>query len=75
MLAVAQASGDLTDREMEVLHQLARGRSNKEIAAALDIGEETVKTHVGNVLSKLQVENRSQAIVQALKRGLISLDE
>ena len=38
-------------------------------------GEETVKTHVGHVLSKLQVENRAQAIVQALKRGLVSLDE
>ena len=75
VLALAQAPSDLTDREMDVLRQLARGRSNKEIAAALDIGEETVKTHVGNVLSKLQVENRSQAVVQALRRGLISLGD
>ena len=66
---------DLTPREIEVVRQLALGRSNKEIADALSIGDETVKTHVGNVLSKLQAENRAQAIVQALKRGLISLEE
>ena len=66
---------DLTPREIEVLRQLALGRSNKEIADALSIGDETVKTHVGNVFSKLQVENRAQAIVQALKRGLVALEE
>jgi DNA-binding NarL/FixJ family response regulator len=57
-----------------VLRELALGRSNREIAVALDIGDETVKTHVGNLLSKLGVENRAQAIVQALKRGLVALD-
>ena len=66
---------DLTPREVEILRQLALGLSNKEIATALSIGDETVKTHVGNVLAKLQVENRAQAIVQALKRGLVSLEE
>ena len=66
---------DLTARELEVLRHLALGRSNREIAAALDIGDETVKTHVAKVLSKLQVENRAQAIVQALKQGLVTLDE
>ncbi len=71
----AGAHDDLTARELEVLRQLALGLSNKEIATALSIGEETVKTHVGNVLSKLQVENRAQAIVQALKRGLVALEE
>jgi hypothetical protein len=45
------------------------------LAAALDIGDETVKTHVARVLSKLQVENRAQAIVQAVKRGLVTLEE
>jgi hypothetical protein len=54
-----------------VLH----GPEYKDIAAALAVGEETVKTHVTHVLSKLHVENRAQAIVQALKRGLVSLDE
>ena len=65
----------LTPRELDVLRQLALGRSNREIAATLDIGDETVKTHVARVLSKLQVENRAQAIVQALKRGLVTLEE
>jgi DNA-binding NarL/FixJ family response regulator len=66
---------DLTPREVEVLGQLAMGLANKEIAQALSISEETVKSHVGSVLGKLQVENRSQAIVQGLKRGLVKLEE
>jgi DNA-binding NarL/FixJ family response regulator len=66
---------ELTPRELDVLRHLALGRSNREIAASLDIGDETVKTHVARVLSKLQVENRAQAIVQALKRGLLTLEE
>jgi len=75
---VAEASlphEDLTPREREVLRHLALGRSNKDIADALAISEETVKTHVGHVLAKLQVENRAQAIVQALKRSLVSLED
>jgi len=75
MVQAASPQDDLTPREREVLRHLALGRSNKEIANALSIGDETVKTHVGNLLSKLQVENRAQAIVQALKRGLVSLEE
>ena len=75
ILRAAVPHEDLTLREIEVLRQLALGRSNKEIADALSIGDETVKTHVGNVFAKLQVENRAQAIVQALKRGLVSLEE
>lgn len=66
---------ELTARETEVLRRLAQGLSNKEIAEALAISEETVKTHVSNVLAKLEAENRAQAIVQALKRGLVSLEE
>ena len=69
------APNDLTRRETDVLRQVALGRSNKEIGAALSVTDETVKSHVAHVLSKLQVENRAQAIVQALKRGLVSLDE
>lgn len=65
----------LTPRETDVLRHVALGLSNRDIAAALGIGEETVKTHVAHVFSKLQVENRAQAAVQALKRGLVSLDE
>ena len=66
---------ELTARETEVLRRLAQGLSNKEIAEALSISEETVKTHVSNVLAKLEAENRAQAIVQGLKRGLLSLEE
>ena len=68
-------SEDLSPRETEVLLQMAFGRSNKEIAEALRITEETVKSHVGNLLSKLRLENRTQAVVYALKRGLVSLEE
>lgn len=72
---VAVASDELTAREVEVLRRLALGRSNKEIASELFVGEDTVKTHVSHVFAKLHVENRSQAVVQALKRGLVSLEE
>ena len=65
----------LTERELTVLRELAHGRSNKQIAAELVIGEETVKTHVGNILSKLHMAQRTQAVVAALKQGLISLEE
>lgn len=66
---------ELTPREREVLRLVALGRSNREIAESLGVGEETVKTHVTNVLSKLMADNRAQAVVQALKRGLVALDE
>ncbi len=71
----AMPSDQLTTREKDVLRQLALGRANKEIASALGIGDETVKSHVSAVLTKLDAENRSQAIVQALKRGLVTLEE
>jgi len=75
ILQATAPPADLTLREIEVLRQVALGRSNKEIADALSISDETVKSHVGNLYSKLQVENRAQATVQALKRGMISLDD
>ncbi len=75
MIHATDPCEELTGREIDVLRQLVLGRSNKEIADALSIGDETVKTHVGNVFAKLDVENRSQAVVQALKRGLVSLEE
>ena len=65
----------LTERENEILLELAHGLSNKEIAEKFVIGTETVKTHVGNILSKLHLKHRHQAIVYALKNGLLSLDE
>ena len=63
----------LSDREMEVLRLLVRGLSNQEIAGALFIAESTVKFHVNHVLSKLNVGDRTQAVIVALKRGLANL--
>ncbi len=65
---------DLTPRETDVLREIARGRSNKEIARQLGIREKTVKTHVSNVLSKLGVHDRTQAALEAVRSGLIGLD-
>lgn len=65
----------LTQREQEVLYQIALGHTNREIAETLSVSGETVKTHVGNILTKLQLTHRSQIMIYALKRGLISLDE
>ncbi|PEZ08087.1 DNA-binding response regulator [Bacillus sp. AFS018417] len=61
----------LTKREKEVLREIAKGRSNKEIAAELHITEQTVKTHVSNVLAKLNVDDRTQAALYAVKNGVI----
>lgn len=66
---------DLTAREVEVLSSVARGRSNHEIAAELCISEPTVRTHIGNILSKLHLADRTQAAIFALQQHLISLDE
>lgn len=66
---------ELSKREVEVLRALARGRSNREIAAALGIGEETVKTHVSNILSKLHLADRTQAAIFGLQQRLVPLDE
>ncbi|MEA2560185.1 MAG: hypothetical protein QOH06_1689 [Acidobacteriota bacterium] len=71
----ASLTEPLSERETEVLHQLAHGRTNREIAEALHISEDTVKTHVGNILSKLQLAHRTQAVIYALKQGLLSLDD
>ena len=68
--AAAPAS-ELTAREREVLELVARGRSNKDIAAALAIAENTVKNHLKNILEKLHLENRVQAATFAVREGLI----
>ncbi|HZS00371.1 MAG TPA: response regulator transcription factor [Chloroflexota bacterium] len=64
----------LTDRETDVLRLLAHGKANKEIAAALGIGEQTVKTHVSSILAKLGVQSRTQAALHAARIGLVPPD-
>jgi NarL family two-component system response regulator LiaR len=63
-------AGELTERECEVLDLIARGMSNRQIAEKMVISEKTVKTHVSNILGKLQLEDRTQAAIYALKHGL-----
>ncbi|NOK60777.1 MAG: response regulator [Chloroflexi bacterium AL-W] len=65
----------LTERELEVLHLLATGRQNKEIASELIISERTVKFHVSAILAKLHVGNRTEAVAKAAQLGLITLNE
>jgi two-component system, NarL family, response regulator LiaR len=65
----------LSEREQEVLRRLALGHTNREIAEEMGISPETVKTRVGNILAKLHLVHRTQAVVYALKYGLISLED
>jgi len=64
----------LTNREVEVLHLVARGMRNKEIAGELSISDETVQGHVKNILAKLSVHDRTEAVAVAIRRGIVHLD-
>ncbi|WP_353073763.1 response regulator transcription factor [Tunturiibacter gelidiferens] len=68
------ASEKLTQRELDVLKEVARGKRNKEIGATLSIAEDTVKMHVKNILMKLGVNDRTEAVTNALRRGIIHLN-
>ncbi|MEI2582509.1 response regulator transcription factor [Scytonema sp. PRP1] len=64
---------ELSERELEVLRLMAQGMSNLDIAAALSIGESTVKSHVNRILNKLGVNDRTQAVIVAARRGIVTL--
>lgn len=65
----------LSEREREIVRLLVLGEANKEIASALGITEQTVKSHVKNILAKLQVRDRTEAVTVALRRGIVHLPE
>ena len=74
-LAERMGGSNLTARELEVLEEIVRGRSNKEIAGLLNISEATVKSHINNLLSKLGVTDRTQAATTALQRGIVHFNK
>lgn len=71
-LVQRMSNPELSDRELEVLRLMAQGMSNSEIGTALSIGESTVKSHVNRILSKLGVNDRTQAVIVAVRRGIVS---
>lgn len=73
-LAERRQRAELTQRELEVLERLTKGRSNREIAADLCISEETVKSHVKTLLSKLGVRDRTEAVISAIRHGIVRLE-
>jgi DNA-binding NarL/FixJ family response regulator len=72
-LAARRGYEELTPREVEVLQQLAKGLANKEIADVLNISENTTKGHLKNIIGKLRVADRTEAVTAALQRGIIHL--
>jgi DNA-binding NarL/FixJ family response regulator len=73
-LAERMGGPDLTTRELDVLRLIVKGMSNKEIGSSLNITEATVKTHINNILGKLNVTDRTQATTTAIQRGIVHLD-
>jgi DNA-binding NarL/FixJ family response regulator len=73
-LAEHMRQAQLTERELTMLKAIAKGMSNKEIGSAHNITEATVKAHITNILEKLQVADRTQAVTTAIKRGLIQVE-
>jgi two-component system NarL family response regulator len=73
-LAERMMRTELTSRELEILKMLARGPTNKQIASALSISENTVRNHVNSIIEKLEVSDRTEAATSAIQRGLIQVD-
>jgi two-component system NarL family response regulator len=73
-LAERQKRPELTQREMEVLQMLLKGRSNKEIGGALFLSEDTVKAHLKTLFAKLKVQDRTEAAIYAIRHGIVHLD-
>jgi NarL family two-component system response regulator LiaR len=74
-VAQGPSADTLTERELEVLRLIAQGHSNREISNQLTISEATVRTHVSNILSKLNLDSRTQAALYALREGLATLQD
>jgi two-component system, NarL family, response regulator len=72
-IAEHYADDALSEREIQVLRRVAAGKSNKVIAAELDISESTVKTHMKNILPKLDASDRTHAVTIAVKRGILDI--
>ncbi|MEH1771569.1 MAG: response regulator transcription factor [Nostoc sp.] len=72
-LVQRMSNPELSERELDVLRLMAQGMSNLEISTTLSIGESTVKSHVNRILSKLGVNDRTQAVIIAVKRGIVNL--
>ena len=72
-LVQRMSNPELSDRELEVLRLIGQGMSNLDIATALTIGESTLKFHVNHILSKLGESDRTQAVIVAVKRGIVTL--
>jgi two-component system NarL family response regulator len=73
-LAERRKRRDLSQRELEVLQLVVKGRSNKEIAAALFLSEETVKFHLKTLFTKLDVQDRTEAAISALRQGIVHFE-
>lgn len=73
-LAARASQPALTDRELQVLELLATGRRNKEIAAALSISEDTARTHIKSIFAKFNVHDRTAALAEAVRRGIVHID-
>jgi DNA-binding NarL/FixJ family response regulator len=71
----AEITPHLTERELEVVKALARGKSNKEIALSLGISEKTVRNHASNIYKKLHIFDRTQAVIYAIRKGLVDVEE